>query len=180
MTTTTVSRQPGRSETPRTSFEPMTWVVRWSHMTFTRPVPMIPRYEVREGDRICSSHYGAVYVTRTTADERPADAIGAVQFWMRRQAVDPVHSTIQPFTERYDDHGTVPLLARGDQVFGEVAGHAEAKRLWGETFEKRPTTGAEVEEAAIRVHALVSAETGGNVRLSSTLANDIVQTVLGR
>jgi hypothetical protein len=124
-----------RSE-PRNTNKPLRladriWVVKWAGHTFSAPVPLIPRYEVRVGDRIDSSHYGAVYVERTTADERHPQAVGAVQFWMKHNPRPTNNQGIRSWTERYDDTSTVPLLARDDITYGEPTGLGEAQRLYG-------------------------------------------------
>lgn len=175
----TTTRTPGRTVGKPQDFTNATWVAKWAGLTFTNPVPLVHRFQVRVGDRIASSHYGAVYVVRTTADDRPADAVGAVQFWLRRQMIEPTVANSQPWTERYEDTMSVPLLERDGVVYGTIAGGAEAKRLWGDHFEKRPYFEPNRGKAIQSVQSFIRQRSGGLIRPDFDFAAEIVDEVLG-
>lgn len=89
-----------------------TLVARWSHVSFTRPVPLIDRRDVEPGDVVYSSHYGAREVRAVHTTEVANTTIGhggppallpTVQFDFL------IGGTLR--TERYD--GTIPVLVRG-------------------------------------------------------------------
>lgn len=82
-----------------------THVVKWSHITFDRPVPLIPRRHVKVGDKVMSSHGFAMIVSRVIA----ADTHSVVQ----------IESTLgggHRHVERYE--GSIPLLERNGIVYG--------------------------------------------------------------
>lgn len=120
-----------------------TWVVKWSHVVFDQPVPLIPRREVQVGDVVMSSHgialrVGEVGVHRvdgrvTQVRLRGGHRTGGRQFHTEQQ-----------------DGGSIPLLERNGVVFGNPTYEQDK---WGDLIGVVPEAGdPHTSGAGVEVH----------------------------
>lgn len=86
-----------------------THVVRWSGITFTAPVPLIPRRCVKVGDVVMSSHGYTLLVTQVIND--PGYEVVQIGGRLHASQTGALH------TERHA--GSIPLLERQGVVFGQ-------------------------------------------------------------
>lgn len=100
------AEDPCGTRTEATSFA--THVTRWSHIELGAPVPLVPRWNIRPGDMVMSSHGFAFLVTEIHRTRHPETGVANPTVGLRGSMHGPGGA---PWSECYE--GAIPLLTRG-------------------------------------------------------------------